>query len=68
MRLAERVDRSIVIQRTILQSKAPALLAERIRSKDEDRLGIGVLEQALQRGAGNRSMPRGKSFRVGGSP
>ena len=35
-KLAERVDRSIVIQRTILKSEAPALLAEQIRSTKYD--------------------------------
>src|SRR5208282_858616 len=35
-KLAERVDRSIVIQRTTLKSEAPAFLADQIRSTKYD--------------------------------
>ena len=43
-KLAERVDRSIVIQRTILKSEAPALLADQIRSSKCDAVVVYAQE------------------------
>ena len=58
-KLAERVDRSIVIQRTILKSEAPALLAEQIRSTKYDAVIVYAQEHDAIHAAVDEAFHRG---------
>ena len=58
-KLAERVDRSIVVQRTILKSEAPALLAEQIRSTKCDAVVVYAQEHEAIHSAVDEIFQRG---------
>lgn len=58
-KLAERVDRSIVIQRTVLKSEAPAMLAEQIRSTKCDAVVVYAQEHEAIHSAVDDAFHRG---------